>query len=176
MTRVAKPLDDLTAGELMSRDLVIIPHEMSLQRAAKLLAGADVTGAPVVDVEGRCIGMLSSTDFVRWANRDEEFSRANAGCGCVHASWQMVDIEELPTDRVADCMTADAVTVTPQTGLRELARKMVDAHIHRVVVVDPRNHPIGIVSTTDILAAVAEASPSTVGATQKPAGAYAYTH
>jgi CBS domain-containing protein len=37
----------------------------------------------------------------------------------------------------------------------ELARAMLDAHIHRVIVVDELQRPIGIVSTTDILAAVA---------------------
>jgi CBS-domain-containing membrane protein len=39
-----------------------------------------------------------------------------------------------------------------------LARRMLDASIHRVIVVDEDNHPIGIVSSTDIMAAVAHRS------------------
>jgi CBS-domain-containing membrane protein len=34
---------------------------------------------------------------------------------------------------------------------------MVDAHSHRLIIVDEQRHPIGIVSTTDIMAAVARA-------------------
>ena len=54
-------------------------------------------------------------------------------------------------------MTADPVTVSPHTPIGKLARLMLDAHIHRVVVVDEQRRPIGIVSSTDILAAVAYA-------------------
>jgi CBS-domain-containing membrane protein len=34
---------------------------------------------------------------------------------------------------------------------------MVDVHIHRLIMVDEQRHPIGIVSTTDIMAAVGQA-------------------
>jgi CBS domain-containing protein len=54
-------------------------------------------------------------------------------------------------------MTQDPVTVSPGTHISDLARMMTDAHIHRVIVVDGQNRPVGIVSSTDILAAVAYA-------------------
>jgi predicted transcriptional regulator len=38
--------------------------------------------------------------------------------------------------------------------MSDLARMMLDAHIHRVIVVDEQNRPVGVVSSTDILAAV----------------------
>ena len=44
-----KPLACLTAADLMSRDLVLVPQEMSLQGAAHLLSRSHVSGAPVVD-------------------------------------------------------------------------------------------------------------------------------
>ena len=52
-------------------------------------------------------------------------------------------------------MTPDPVTVKPETSILALARMMVDAHIHRVIVVDKERRPIGIVSSTDLLAALA---------------------
>ena len=54
-------------------------------------------------------------------------------------------------------MTPDPVTVGEDTPLTELAQRMVDAHVHRVVVVDRRYRPVGIVSSTDILAGIARA-------------------
>jgi CBS domain-containing protein len=49
------------------------------------------------------------------------------------------------------------VFVSPATRIGELAQRMLDAHIHRAIVVDRNQKPVGIVSTTDILAAVARA-------------------
>ena len=62
-------------------------------------------------------------------------------------------------DQVERYMTHDPVMVSPQSPIGELARLMLDAHIHRVIVRDERNHPVGVVSSTDILAAVAGAAP-----------------
>jgi CBS domain-containing protein len=52
-------------------------------------------------------------------------------------------------------MTADVVTAATDTPLPEVARMMVDAHIHRVPVLDEHGRPVGVVTSTDVLAAVA---------------------
>ena len=66
MLTTTKSLLDLTAFDLMSRNVVTIPRQMSLHAAAHMLAQAEISGAPVVDEHGRCVGMLSSTDVMRW--------------------------------------------------------------------------------------------------------------
>jgi len=76
---------------------------------------------------------------------------------CVLVDWQVVNVEKLPTDQVCQFMTADPVMVPPSTPIRVLARMMTDAHIHRVIVVDEERIPIGIVSSIDLLAALAYA-------------------
>jgi CBS domain-containing protein len=72
--------------------------------------------------------------------------------------WQVVQVEKLPTNAVRDYMTTDVVTVARDVPVATIGRQMLDAHIHRVVVVDEGQRPIGVVSSTDILTAVAEAS------------------
>jgi CBS domain-containing protein len=79
-------------------------------------------------------------------------------CGqphCVLADWQVVEVEKLPADEVRHFMTPDPVTARPDTPVRVLARMMIDAHIHRIVVVDEERRPVGVVSSTDLLAALA---------------------
>jgi len=73
----------------------------------------------------------------------------------VLVDWQVVDVEKLPTDEVRRFMTPDPVIVHPATSIRVLARMMIDAHIHRVIVVDEGRKPIGVISSTDLLAALA---------------------
>jgi transcriptional regulator len=124
----------LTAAELMSHTLISIPEEMSLRTAGQLFIKEGIGGAPVVDDQGRCIGMLTSSDFLAlWADGE-----------CTHAK-----------EEVWRHMTTDPVTVPPSTPITELARMMIDAHIHRLVVVDTEHRPVGIVSSTNVLAAVA---------------------
>jgi CBS domain-containing protein len=158
MITTSKPFSTLTAADLMSREVVLIPKELSLRAAARLLSRNQISGAPVVDAEGRCIGVVSATDFVRWAEKDNEAATiATADTDC-HCAWQVVEPERLPVDQVNRYMTCDPIMVSPQTPIRELARLMLDAHIHRVIVKDELRRPVGIVSSMDILAAVANAS------------------
>src|SRR5262245_14008250 len=62
-------LFELTAGDLMSRQLVTLTQGMPLRDAARRLAEAHIHGAPVVDVLGRCVGVLSVSDLARWGAR-----------------------------------------------------------------------------------------------------------
>jgi CBS-domain-containing membrane protein len=147
----------LTAADLMTRVVVTIPSEMSLQGAARLLSRARVSGAPVVDSDGHCIGVLSAMDFVTWAEKGRAAAKGKAPVD-IYSAWQVVDIDDLPDDRVCHHMTADPVIVDPSTSIGELAQMMLDAHIHRLIVVQQHNRPVGIVSSTDVLAAVARAA------------------
>lgn len=148
------PLLTRNAASLMSQPVVLIPKEMSLQGAAHLLAQAKVSGGPVVDKDGRCIGVVSATDFLNLTEKGKVPTH------CKHDSiysWQIVEAEEELEGCVEEYMNHDPVTISPKTLIGEIARMMIDAHIHRVIVVDELNRPVGIVSSTDILAAIAQA-------------------
>ena len=204
-TATKKSLTELTADDLMAGDIVLLPEDMPLRQAARLLVKNQIGGAPVVDSEGRCVGVLSSIDFLRLAERREDVTNpagpplpitcsfqmkrrtadgrdvilctlAPGVCPiqvrqtgpkgedmlvcsqphCVLVDWQIVEMEKLPNDEVRQFMTPDPVTVKPETSIRTLARMMIDAHIHRVIVVDNERRPIGIVSSTDLLATLAQ--------------------
>jgi predicted transcriptional regulator len=134
MHTMRTPFAGLSAAEVMSHTVISIPEEMILRSAAQLFIKEGIGGAPVVDAEGRCSGILTSSDFLAlWA--DDE---------CKHAK-----------EEVRRHMTTDPVMVRPSTPITELARMMIDAHIHRLVVVDSEHRPVGIVSSTNVLAAVA---------------------
>jgi len=74
---------------------------------------------------------------------------------CTLVDWQVVGVEQLPSDEVRWFMTADPVTAAPATPIRTLARMMVDAHVHRIIIVDADQKPVGVVAGTDVLAALA---------------------
>jgi CBS-domain-containing membrane protein len=156
MAILTRPLADLTAEELMSRDVVTMPRNMSLCSAAHLLNHARISGAPVVDEHGRCVGILTASDLMKWVEKGDRASkRPVPSSACICTDWQVTEVSALPADEVARHMTVDLVTVPPSTHVAELARIMIDAHIHRVLITDGKGRPAGIVTSTDILAAVA---------------------
>jgi len=152
-----KPLLEMTAADLMSRDLITIPRQMTLHGAAHRLSQSHVSGAPVIDDDGRCVGVLSATDLVRWLDVGRP-QPGRSGCqeGEYHSPWQMPEGGPLPDDEVSCHMTTDVVTAPEKMGIGELARLMVDAQIHRVIILDAKGRPAGLVTGTDILAAVAD--------------------
>ena len=207
MLATTRPLTALTAGDLMSRDLISVSHETPLREAGRLLLLHQISGLPVVEPGGTCVGVLSTTDLLRWAIQQsggstpkiagrpyscifqlkhrEENGEERVLCTLpldvcslgrqkgenifsshpheVPADWQVVNVEQLPTEKVGQFMTPDPVTVAVDTPLAELAQRMVDAHVHRVVVVDRLYRPVGLVSSTDVLAGIARAGRAEAG-------------
>jgi CBS-domain-containing membrane protein len=151
----------LTAENLMSREVLTFKQELPVQVAVRALLRARVGGAPVVDERGRCVGVFSLSDCSRRVENSNVTTRTPPPIpGCVCSEWEMVepDWDTLPADAVSRYMTPDPVTVHPATPLTELAQRMVDAHIHRLIVAREDHRPLGIVSSTDVLAALARAA------------------
>jgi CBS-domain-containing membrane protein len=155
MVETTKRLLELTAADLMSRDVIAISQQTSLRSAAHQLALARVSGAPVVDENGRCVGVLSATDLVRWLDRGVDAARRTFTVRSdFSADWEVVDLEALPVDDIGRYMSTHLITATPDTGIGELAQAMLSAHIHRIIILAEQGQPIGIVSSSDVLAAV----------------------
>lgn len=151
-----KTLLGLTAAELMSAPVTSIPHDMLLHDAGHQLKKSSISGAPVVDAEGHCIGILSSSDFVGWAEAGGEMEEKSKGVSFIAPWGEIIGLDACEGCVVSRYMTKQPVTVELTTPIGEIALKMIDAHIHRVLVVDS-NRPCGVVSSTDIVAAVASA-------------------
>lgn len=156
MFQASRSFVDLTAQDLMTRDVITIPQGMSLQAAAHRLAQAGVSGAPVVDAAGRCIGVLSKTDLVRFLDQGPRTCRCHEPAPTGYsADWQVFDLEGLPGDDVTGYMTSPTITACLDARVGQLARLMAEAHVHRILILDGWERVIGVVSSMDVLGAVA---------------------
>ena len=62
---IKRLFNSLTAGNIMSKSIVVVAQGMELVQAATLLAEKKISGAPVVNGEGRIVGIVSEKDFLR---------------------------------------------------------------------------------------------------------------
>jgi CBS-domain-containing membrane protein len=70
------------------------------------------------------------------------------------SDWQQVS-GGVPAKAVWRFMTADVPTVGAEAPLSALARTMIEAHVHTLIVLNEQHWPIGTVSCLDVLAALA---------------------
>lgn len=162
MKTFLKSLQYLRAADLMKHPVQTIPQEMSLAAAGGILHREHISGAAVIDSAGRCVGVLSTTDFLGAGSKDHKAHGPHGLEEPCFSEWQ-VDVDLLPRDEVRHHMSTDVVTVASTAPIAEIARNMLDAHIHRVFVVDDQQRPVGIVSSTDLIAAIAYAEINSHG-------------
>ncbi|PJE80380.1 Inosine-5'-monophosphate dehydrogenase [invertebrate metagenome] len=155
---VHNPLKQITAGQVMTREIVTVSYDWSVDRLARFLTDRAISGAPVVDDAGQVIGVVSLSDIVRQtgnemldlSGRPDSFYQALHDCG--------LSEEELATFHetmdqfvmVNDIMTRVVFEISPDTCLSKVAEAMVTGHIHRVLITENRQLK-GVVSALDIL-------------------------
>ena len=100
MTMQETPLLHLTAEDLMSRDVLVIPQHMSLRAPRICWPRPGWAAHTVVDEDGRCVGVLSAADLVQWVDRGSRAAkRRNRTPACVCCDWQMDGLEDVPGGR-----------------------------------------------------------------------------
>jgi CBS domain-containing protein len=118
-------------GDLMTADPVVADADAPATEAERLMKTYRVSGLPIVR-DGEVVGVISQTDLV--------VARSSA---MISANWERMRIRHL--------MTSPAVTVRVGTPTVRAADLMVRRHIHRLVVVDDEDRPVGVLSALDLL-------------------------
>ncbi|MCB9832480.1 MAG: CBS domain-containing protein [Planctomycetes bacterium] len=153
----------LTAGAMMSRNMVTVPLDATAREIERVLIENDISGVPVRDHSERIVGILSWRDVMEYFAQSPENEPHRP-----HAFYRIVDEEtleeddalELPIDdgvTARDMMSSDLLTVEETDGLKSIAITMTRHAVHRLLVRDAAGDVVGILSTMDILRALAEA-------------------
>jgi len=124
--------------EIMTRDVLTVTKDLSIRRLIKLLDKNKITGAPVVDEQGKLIGIVSSKDVIRAI---DHLIR-------VHVSLDEQKEHKGQYNWVDGLMTTDVVTADEEDDVREVFGTMLRLQIHRVPVVK-EGKPVGIISSQD---------------------------
>ena len=147
--------------DLMNPDIMTVADEMTTEELARYLIEREISGAPVVDSQGHLIGVVSMTDIGRnmaepsdlTSSRDSSFYRDDAVDLTLEDLGQHFEEERAVT--VRDVMTPVIHQVPVTASVAEVARIMVERHIHRLVVTQGKD-PVGIITSMDLLKMVAD--------------------
>ncbi|MFA1547938.1 CBS domain-containing protein [Actinomadura chokoriensis] len=131
-----------TVGTVMTSDVVTVTPDASFKNVINTLADHEISGVPVVDGEGRVIGVVTEADLLR---------RATAGQSGRPRRRPRPALEPSQATTAGEAMSSPVITTTAGTTIAEAARTMCRHRVKRLPVVDPDGRPVGIVSRADLL-------------------------
>ncbi len=157
-----KPLEQLTAKDIMNPDVVLVYDDMSVHELAATLTDRGISGAPVLDRDGLLVGVVSLSDIV--ANDGQRSAiRGGEHVGDFFLQGWEDELDETELRpfhvvedegmTVADILTSVIYTVHESTDIATMADTMIQGRIHRLVVTRDEG-VVGIVSTLDMLKAL----------------------
>lgn len=138
------------AMKVMTRPVVTIPADATVYAAADILLGARISAAPVVDADGKLIGIVSEADLMNRPEAGTVPGRSWLQRLLAPEAVLARDYLRSHSHHVADVMTRDVVTAEEQTDLKEIASLMASRRIKRVPIVRD-GRVVGIVSRANLL-------------------------
>jgi CBS domain-containing protein len=144
----------------MSKDVVSVMADDTLHECIQRMVSNRVASLPVLGAHNECIGIISSSDVMEITQEIDEDLADLDSADLVTSRWLLDRLaKETGHTKVSEVMSEDVFTVRADTRLAKAAREMLRNGVHRLPVVDSKDRVVGIVSTTDILAAFVDGDP-----------------
>lgn len=131
--------------DVMTTSVKMIEYTAGVRELSRMLDELGVSGMPVVDADGRLVGVVSRTDIGSGVSDPPVPSEMDSSFG-----EEEHELAGLESAKVADLMTEHVVTIEPSASVVELIEAMEEADIHRVFVVDGEE-VVGVVSAMDLV-------------------------
>jgi len=154
-------------NSVMTKDVVTLLQEDTIRSASLKMAEKNISGAPVLNGDGKLIGMLSEADVLRsLKTTTKTLQMVFPSLSSIGVSFreQLTEKEALEAYQdvenmtVKELMTLDVVTVSSDDELRDAISQMVAKGINRLPVVDKMGKVVGIITRGDILRGIAQGS------------------
>jgi len=140
----------MNVQEVMTKDVVCVPPEMPFKDVVEELVRANVSGLPVVDGSGKLVGVVTEADLISKPAYGGRRRRALALLADIVSARDHRWATKAVGSTARDLMTRNVAVCGPGDDVRSVARRMVEAGVKRMPVVD-HAHVVGIVSRRDII-------------------------
>lgn len=137
----------------MTEQVITVGPDTEIAEATKVLLEKHINGLPVVDREGILVGIICRSDLIEQQKQLPVPSFFSLLDGFIPLqSWKHLEreVQKMAAVLVKHAMSADPVSVSPETTVEEVAALMVDHNYHTIPVVEERRL-VGVVGKEDVL-------------------------
>ena len=143
----------MKVSQVMSKDVKSLLPDMSAKEALEILFSMQMSGLPVIDQQGKLLGMFTEKDILKnilptYIESVGRFTYADDPKGIKSKVSELVNI------KVKDIMRKEVITVDEDSSLSEVARIMLTQKIRRVPVLNKEGKVVGIVARQDVVKAL----------------------
>ncbi|MGW1892523.1 CBS domain-containing protein [Streptomyces sp. NPDC002004] len=132
-------------NDVMTRTVVAVELDAPFKEILAAMEKWQVTGVPVLEGEGRVVGVVSEGDLLA----KEEFHDVSPGM--IEQMRQLDETLKAGAVRARELMSSPAVTIRADATLSQAARTMARNRVKRLPVVDKDGTLQGIISRADLL-------------------------
>ena len=147
----------LTAKDIMTKDVVTVTPDTSIEALASLLVSNQISGVPVVDANGSLAGIVTENDLISRNKRlhiPTVVSFLDAAIYLESSKKFSDEVKRMTATKVGDICAKKVVTIAEDTTLTDIATLMAEKKVHLLPVVKA-GKVVGIVGKRDVVAAVA---------------------
>jgi CBS domain-containing protein len=142
----------LTVRDVMTRSVVSVQRSTPLKEVAQALIDNNISGVPVVDVDGAVLGVVSEADLLVKEQGPDTIRHRPLARFLGESRESQAQLVKLGATTATEAMTSPAVTIPPGRPVQEAAAIMTARGVNRLPVVDD-GRLVGIVSRADLVRA-----------------------
>ncbi len=145
----------LKAKDIMTKEVITVNPEATVEELARLLMNNKISGVPVVDAENHIIGIVTENDLIRKNKRLHipTVIRLFDAFILVGSGKMEEEIKKMAAIIVDDISTKKVMSITEETSLEEIATIMAEQHVHLLPVLRDKV-VVGIVGKADVVRAM----------------------
>ena len=142
----------LKAKDIMTKDVITVKPEATVENLARLLMEHKISGVPVVDDEKKIVGIVTENDLIRKNKRFHipTIIRLFDAYILLGSGKADAEIKKMAASTVGEICTEKVVSIQEDTSLEDIATIMAEQHIHLLPVLSD-NTVIGIVGKADVV-------------------------
>ena len=147
-----------TAKDIMTKEVITVTADVTIEGLARIFTRHDISGAAVIDAEGKLIGIVTENDLIKMEQKLHIPTVINIFDAVIYLGSSKrfeEDIKRMAATKVEDIFRKDIVTITESSTIEEIATIMSEKDIHHLPVVK-KGKLVGIVGKKDIVRAIAK--------------------
>ena len=148
----------VTVREIMDPEPPTVRPETPVEDVVRALREHELTGLPVVNAGGRCVGIITEEDLVMAGEEGDlhlpHYIELFGGIVFLESMQRFEErLRRATAAKAEDMMTEDPVTIGPDATAQEAGREMARADHNRLPVVE-HGRLVGMVTRVDVLNAL----------------------